>query len=113
MDYYETVKLYHPYYMLCEQQNVARYRPSGFHPVCLNDTFKSGRYKIFHNLGGGILLFGLQKTESAPTRKLLFMILLTCNRHDQWGSLKILTAGSSLELAIFNVCKSMPWKANA
>jgi hypothetical protein len=29
------------------------YRPGGYHPVCLGDTFKKGRYKIYHKLGCG------------------------------------------------------------
>ncbi|GJJ15407.1 hypothetical protein Clacol_009683 [Clathrus columnatus] len=29
------------------------YRPGGFHPVHLNDTFKNGRYRVIHKLGYG------------------------------------------------------------
>ncbi|KAF2789022.1 kinase-like protein [Melanomma pulvis-pyrius CBS 109.77] len=32
---------------------IARYRPGGYHPICLGDTFKDGRYKILHKLGYG------------------------------------------------------------
>lgn len=30
-----------------------RYRPGGFHPVHLGDTFKEGRYRVIHKLGYG------------------------------------------------------------
>ncbi|KAH8782036.1 kinase-like domain-containing protein [Hyaloscypha sp. PMI_1271] len=39
--------------LLYNQEKMSRYRPGGFHPVCLGDTFKEGRYKICHKLGWG------------------------------------------------------------
>jgi hypothetical protein len=56
MDYYEVIKLYHPNGLLyygTEHEWITRYRPGGFHPVSLSDTFNDGRYKIFHKLGWG------------------------------------------------------------
>jgi len=34
-------------------ENVSRYRPGGYHPVHLNDTFADGRYTVAHKLGFG------------------------------------------------------------
>lgn len=42
-----------PTYLLHTQENMSKYRPGGFHPVCLGDTFQDGRYKIHHKLGWG------------------------------------------------------------
>jgi len=39
--------------LLYTQERMSRYRPDGFHPVKLGDTFKSGRYKVYHKLGYG------------------------------------------------------------
>ncbi|PVH68316.1 kinase-like protein [Cadophora sp. DSE1049] len=39
--------------LLYNQENMSRYEPGGFHPICLGDTFKEGRYKIHHKLGWG------------------------------------------------------------
>ena len=39
--------------LLYNQEKMSRYGPGGFHPVCLGDTFKEGRYKICHKLGWG------------------------------------------------------------
>lgn len=39
--------------LLFTQENVLNYKPGGFHPVCLGDTFKNGRYKVHHKLGFG------------------------------------------------------------
>ena len=38
---------------LFNQEAISNYRPGGFHPVCLGDTFKDGRYKIYDKLGWG------------------------------------------------------------
>ncbi|KAH6846962.1 kinase-like domain-containing protein [Chaetomium sp. MPI-CAGE-AT-0009] len=57
-----------------------RYRPGGFHPVCLGDTFKDGRYKVYHKLGwGGFSTVWLARDESL----------------ERWVSLKITTAEST------------------
>jgi hypothetical protein len=53
MDYYSTVELFLPNEMLISQEYISRYCPGGYHPVCLGDTFKDHRYKIYHKLGFG------------------------------------------------------------
>ena len=41
-----------------------RYRPGGFHPVHLGDTFKEGRYRVIHKLGhGGFSTIWLARDE--------------------------------------------------
>ncbi|KEF59920.1 uncharacterized protein A1O9_04768, partial [Exophiala aquamarina CBS 119918] len=49
----EDLSIYCDSNLLYNQENMSNYCPSGFHPVCLNDTFKDGRYKLHHNLGWG------------------------------------------------------------
>jgi len=47
---------------------MSRYRPGGFHPVKLGDTFKDGRYKVYHKLGwGGFSTVWLARDESYVT----------------------------------------------
>lgn len=41
------------YYCDIESESLERYRPGGYHPVNINDTFKSGRYRVLHKLGWG------------------------------------------------------------
>lgn len=36
-----------------DTENLNNYRPGGFHPVLLGDTFKDGRYIVVHKLGYG------------------------------------------------------------
>ena len=38
---------------LISQERVSLYRPGGYHPVCLGDTFNEKRYTIIHKLGWG------------------------------------------------------------
>ena len=61
------LSVYHPSNLFYTQERLSMYRPGGYHPVCLGDTFKDDRYKIFHK--GDFLPFGLQETESAPTEQ--------------------------------------------
>jgi serine/threonine-protein kinase SRPK3 len=49
----EDLSTYHDSNLLYNQEEMSKYRPGGFHPVCLGDTFKDGRYKIHHKLGWG------------------------------------------------------------
>ena len=39
--------------LLYTRERFSGYRPGGFHPVCLGDTLKDDRYKIYHKLGFG------------------------------------------------------------
>jgi serine/threonine protein kinase len=42
----------------------------GYHPVCLGDTFKNGRYKIHHKLGfGGFSTVWLAEDNKYVTSK--------------------------------------------
>ena len=36
-----------------ESEPLKRYRPGGYHPVDINDTFHSGRYRVLQKLGWG------------------------------------------------------------
>jgi hypothetical protein len=39
--------------LLHTQERMRLYRPGGFHPVRLGDTFSDGRYQVHHKLGSG------------------------------------------------------------
>jgi hypothetical protein len=39
--------------LLFTEEPVSKYRPGGYHPVCLGDTFKDRRYEVYHKLGWG------------------------------------------------------------
>lgn len=39
--------------LLYTQEALSRYRPGGYHPVSLRDTFNNGRYYARHKLGWG------------------------------------------------------------
>jgi len=39
--------------LLYDQENLQSYCAGGFHPVCLGDKFKDGRYEVVHKLGWG------------------------------------------------------------
>jgi serine/threonine-protein kinase SRPK3 len=39
--------------LLFTEEPVSMYRPGGYHPVRLGDTFKDRRYKVYHKLGWG------------------------------------------------------------
>ncbi|RFU28879.1 hypothetical protein B7463_g7462, partial [Scytalidium lignicola] len=49
----EEISIYRHVDSLYTEENVSMYKPGGFHPVCLGDTFKDGRYEIYHKLGFG------------------------------------------------------------
>lgn len=36
-----------------DAEPIHRYRPGGYHPIHLGDTFKNKRYRIVHKLGWG------------------------------------------------------------
>ena len=66
----EDISIYHDSNLLCSQEEMSMYRPGGFHPVCLGDTFKDGRYKIYHKLGwGGYSTVWLAKDKRCITAK--------------------------------------------
>ncbi|KAE8341802.1 hypothetical protein BDV24DRAFT_47798 [Aspergillus arachidicola] len=39
--------------LLYTHESLSRYRPGGYHPVTLGDTFQNGRYRVYHKLGWG------------------------------------------------------------
>lgn len=49
----EDLSVYEQSDLLYNQERLSKYRPGGYHPVCLGDTFKNGRYEIQHKLGWG------------------------------------------------------------
>ena len=60
--------IYEPSNLFFTQESVLRYRPGGYHPVCLGDTFKGGRYTIHHKLGwGGFSTVWLAKDKEYVT----------------------------------------------
>ena len=38
---------------LCNIEDIEDYRPGGYHPISIGDTFDQGRYRILHKLGFG------------------------------------------------------------
>lgn len=63
-------------------ENLNNYRPGGYHPVHLGDTFNDGRYTVLHKLGyGSYATVWLVKDTVADT----------------YASLKILTAASTAD----------------
>ncbi|KAJ5570480.1 uncharacterized protein N7459_009910 [Penicillium hispanicum] len=57
--------------LLYTQETLSRYRPGGYHPVNLGDTFKNGRYNVRHKLGwGGFSTVWLAKDEVLVSREL-------------------------------------------
>ncbi|KAJ9223810.1 hypothetical protein DTO169C6_3924 [Paecilomyces variotii] len=77
----EDLSVYHQHNLLYTEEKLSRYRPGGYHPVCLGDTFKNGRYTVYHKLGWG----GYSTVWLANDRE-----------RTQWVALKIITADSSL-----------------
>lgn len=35
------------------EERIDKYRPGGYHPVSIDDTFSNGRYQIYNKLGFG------------------------------------------------------------
>jgi serine/threonine-protein kinase SRPK3 len=94
----EDLSVYHDSDLLHNQEQMSKYRPGGFHPVRLGDTFKGGRYKIHHKLGwGGFSTVWLAKDKKYVTvrRESHICILLINLRREQWVSIKIITADNS------------------
>jgi hypothetical protein len=91
--------------LLYTQETLSMYRPGG-HPVCLGDTFKKGRYKIYHKLGcGGFSTVWLAK-DRARSPKNSFHYLSDVQ---QAQTILLQTAPGNLEnFAICNYCKSLP-----
>ncbi|KAJ5204190.1 uncharacterized protein N7498_005069 [Penicillium cinerascens] len=71
--------------LLYTQESLSKYKPGGYHPVNLGDTFANDRYKIHHKLG-----WGGGGGGAFPHR-------------NQWVSLKIMTADSSASREVQNL----------
>ncbi|OGM49926.1 hypothetical protein ABOM_001472 [Aspergillus bombycis] len=76
----EDLSIYRQSNLLYTQEQLSRYRPGGYHPVCLGDTFKNGRYEIHHKLGWG----GFSTVWLANDKE-----------KNRWVSLKVLKADTS------------------
>ncbi|KAK9242163.1 kinase-like domain-protein [Lipomyces tetrasporus] len=75
----EDLSIYRPCNLLYTEEKLSRYQSGGYHPVCLGDTFKDGRYTIQHKLGWR----GFSTVWLANDRK-----------RKQWVAMKIMTADS-------------------
>ncbi|KAK0391163.1 hypothetical protein NLU13_0664 [Sarocladium strictum] len=81
-----------PSNILYNQEKVSRYRPGGYHPVCLGDRFKEGRYRIAHKLGwGGFSTVWLAKDTLLG----------------KWVALKIATADSTSASSEVSILQSL------
>ncbi|OJJ83134.1 uncharacterized protein ASPGLDRAFT_151795 [Aspergillus glaucus CBS 516.65] len=45
--------IYQPNHLFYTQEPLLGYKPGGYHPVTLGDSFKDGRYQVHHKLGWG------------------------------------------------------------
>jgi len=86
-DSIETIDLYHSSHLLYEEHEmIMRYRPGGYHPVELGDTFKGGRYKICHKLGwGGFSTVWLAKDRECAHPKNPFCDLSDVQKEQSMG----------------------------
>jgi serine/threonine protein kinase len=56
--------LYKSVNLMFKEENAARYKPGGYHPVKLGDKLGTDRYQILHKLGyGGFSTVWLAKDE--------------------------------------------------
>lgn len=70
-------------------ENVELYRPGGFHPVHLGDTFASGRYRVIHKLGfGGFSTVWLARDQSQ--KRYVALKIITAETWRDFTELKIL-----------------------
>lgn len=94
----EELSINRPSNLLHTQESLSKYRPGGFHPVNLGDTFKNNRYEVHHKLGWGQFSTVWLAFDREYANKLIMLpYLLTFARQNIWVSLKIKTADSSLE----------------
>jgi serine/threonine-protein kinase SRPK3 len=49
----DDLSIFHGSNLLHDQKRMSRYRPGGFHPICLGDTLNQRRYQVCHKLGWG------------------------------------------------------------
>ena len=70
-------------------ENVNRYRPGGYHPVHLNDTFANGRYTVVHKLGFGTFST-VWLVRDCATGKYLSLKILTAEASQSSEELEVL-----------------------
>ncbi|KZF22461.1 kinase-like protein [Xylona heveae TC161] len=73
-------------------ENLDLYRPGGYHPVSLGDTFKNGRYRVAHKLGWGGFSIVWVARDNLP---------------EEWVALKIHTAETTLRSHELSTLQSM------
>ena len=77
---------YIPANELCE--NLEGYRPGGYHPVTLGDTFADARYKVLHKLGSGS--YGTVWLARDQTRhRYVALKLLTADKSQERNELRV------------------------
>lgn len=94
----EVISLYGNHSFVSTQESLLKYARGGYHPVCLGDTFKDGRYQVCHRLGwGSFSIVWLARDTRYTTRKreMPFDVILIYLRDQRWVSIKIKTAESS------------------
>lgn len=82
-------------------EDLYRYRPGGFHPANLGDTFHGGPYVIRHKLGyGGFSTAWLARDvqEQCVFTSFHLAIVPLMNSNRRWVSIKIKTAQASTEM---------------
>jgi len=66
-------------HLMLKEESALDYKPGGYHPVILGDTFKDGRYIIRQKLGWGgfSTVWVARDVESVHVFLYLFLTLLT------------------------------------
>lgn len=84
--------------LVYDEEDMSKYKRGGYHPVALRDTFKYGRYEIYHKLGhGGFSTVWVARDNESVIVLLSIYRVLTSHRLKQWVSVKIMTAESTGE----------------
>lgn len=96
------LSLFEQHNSLYDQESIYRYRPGGYHPVSLGDTFKDDRYKINHKLGwGGFSTVWLAKDTMFVHSNFLLHVDVKyaddLTSRDEWVAIKILAADATQE----------------
>lgn len=78
----QALGLYRDSQLILPHESLVRYKPGGFHPVNLGDTFRDGRYTIRHKLGyGGYATVWLARDQDTQCVALVAVICLTFIAH--------------------------------
>ncbi|KAJ6593559.1 kinase-like domain-containing protein, partial [Mycena capillaripes] len=79
-----------PYLRYPNVEDLSYYRPGGFHPVHLNDTFKDDRYTVVHKLGYGKYAT-VWLVKDADTGKYASLKILASNARQSSAEIEVLT----------------------